>query len=550
MRSPYYLNISGAYGLGAYERPDYATLGDLLADMDRLGIWQVVACHNNARDLHPMFGNRYLMEDIDKTPGAKQRVIPAFSAAPPMLVGAGEMEHLQAAFASGQVHCLVLFPKTCRFRIIEIARVLQRLEQYDPVILFDMDELGNERVEWWQQLDELERVGAMFPGMRFIIRRVGWGHFSMVLDTMTRMKNLYLDTSILLTRDALKIVRDQVGADRLIFGLGTGSCVGGAMAGLSYADMPQEEKDRIAWDNFTALFSSGDYRGWLLKNRKTLPGKVQNRFWEPFLDGLGVKETLVIDVHTHIGPFTRSWILPDNEFAGQIRQLEADMERLGIDKLCSQSESELFGEPIKGNRELEAAIGDRKGRFCGNLVINPIYAELYTEEVLDRFYSGGYFRGMKLIPGYIGVQIGDTRLEPIFRYADRRRLYILVHSWNDGFGTPQQIAEVAEKYPNATFIIGHTGGSEPGRRQSERVAQDPRYANCYFEFSGSYGAKTRWEESLKKIDYRRVLFGTDTIVHDMAWELGRLLSMDVPDAWLEAILGANMQRILDRSLLS
>ena len=71
MKSPFYLNVNGKYGLGAYEKPDFETLADLLSHLDRLGIWQTVAYHSNARDLHPVFGNRFLLEDIENTPGVK-----------------------------------------------------------------------------------------------------------------------------------------------------------------------------------------------------------------------------------------------------------------------------------------------------------------------------------------------------------------------------------------------------------------------------------------------------------------------------------------------
>ena len=550
MKSPYYININGAYGLGAYAKPEYPTLSDLLAEMDRLGVWQVVVSHNNARDLHPVFGNRYLLEDIEKTPGAKARVIPAFAANPSMLAGKGEMEHLVHAFASGSVHCLALFPNTNRFRFLEIERVLEKLEAYDPVIFVDITELGpcsNERPPM-QGLDDLVHAAERFPKMRFVVRKVMWWQFSLVLDTLCRSKNIYLDTSWLHTRDAIKIVRDQTSADRLLFGLGAKVHGGAAVSGLSYANIDQTEKDAIAWDNLVSLFSDKAYRSFLTENRKSIPNQVKNRFWNDFADGKGVRDTLVIDMHTHIGPFARSWMLTDNEYDGQIEQLEADMKKLGITKICSQSEAELFGEPIKGNHMLEDAIGSRKDHFCGNLVINPVYAELYTDEVLDGFFAGGYFRGLKLIPEYIGVAIGDPCLAPIFRYADRHHLYILVHSWEGKFGTAQQIADTAVLYPNATFVIGHSGGGNIGRRQSEAIAQDPRYANCRFEFSGSFTSDISWESTLEKIDFHRVLFGTDTIVHDMAWEMGRLLSLDVPDAWLEAILGKNMDVILQKKI--
>lgn len=550
MKSPYYININGAYGLGAYAKPEYPSLSDLLREMDRLGVYQVVVNHNNARDLHPLFGNRYLMADIEKTPGAKERVIPAFVANPSMLAGRGEMEHLTSAFQSGQVHCLALYPNTNRFRFLEIERVLERLEPYDPVILVDITELGpcmNERPPM-QGLDDLVHAAERFPKMRFVIRKVMWWQYSLVLDTLCRTKNVYLDISWLHTRDAMEIVRTQAGQNRLIFGLGAKVHGGAAISALSYSDIPQEEKDAIAWDTFVSLFSDEQYRAVLSSRKKSIPSRVKNSYWEDFSDGKGVKNTLVIDMHTHIGPFARSWMLTDNEFDGQIRQLERDMERLGITKICSQSEAELFGEPIVGNRMLEQAIGEKKGRFLGNLVINPVYAELYTDELLDSYFAGGYFRGLKLIPEYIGVEIGDPRLAPIFRYADRHRLYILVHSWEGRFGTAQQIADTAVLYPNAVFVIGHSGGGNTGRRQCEAIAQNPKYKNCRFEFSGSFTSDISWNSTLEKIDYRRVLFGTDTIVHNMAWEMGRLLSLDLPDEWLRAILGQNMQDVLNRKV--
>ena len=41
-----------------------------------------------------------------------------------------------------------------------------------------------------------------------------------------------------------------------------------------------------------------------------------------------------------------------------------------------------------------------------------------------------------------------------------------------------------------------------------------------------------------------MLFGTDTHLHDVAWEMGRLLSEDLSDEVLASILGANAIRVL------
>jgi len=72
----------------------------------------------------------------------------------------------------------------------------------------------------------------------------------------------------------------------------------------------------------------------------------------------------------------------------------------------------------------------------------------------------------------------------------------------------------------------------------------PGQSNVYMEWCGSFCSTRRWEETLKTIPARQIVFGTDAMVHGFEFELGRLLSMDVPDETLVPILGANMRRIL------
>lgn len=551
MKSRYYINLNGKYGLGAYERPDFATLSDLLKHMDRLGIWQTVVWHSNARDLHPVFGNRFLLEDMKNTPGAIERVIPAMAVNPSMLVAQGEMEWLEECMSDAIAPCLIIFPKTNRYRIMEYDRLLERLRKYKPIVLMDVAELvgsGNPE-EHAEDMEDLIRLAHEFPEMSFVIKQVMWWQYSKMFRVLSKTNNIYMDTSWLHTRDAIRLVCEHIGSGRLLFGVGFKSHGGAALAGLSYADICQEEKDAIASDNFIALIKDPAQKARILQNRREVQHQIHNSYWDDFMAEKGVRDTLVIDAHSHIGPFNRSWYLAEHEIEGQIGQLERDMKRLGIKKIISQPETALFGQPIEGNRMVEREIKELNTSFRGNLFFNPHYSSEYTEELLDDFFRGGYFCGFKLLPEYLGVDIADERYRLALEYANKHRQHILFHTWEGKYGTALQVAKVAVSYPEATFLLGHTGGGTVGRRQCEEIAQDSCYDNCVFEFSGSFTTEICWEETLKKIDYRRVVFGTDTIVHDMAWEMGRLLSLDIPKEWLRAILGENMQRILDRAQL-
>ena len=546
MRSPYYINVNGCYGQGPYARPDFTTLRELLDHMDRLGIGQAVVYHSNARDLHPVYGNSFLMEDIRTLPEAAERVIPALAVNPSMLAGTGEMESVIRILEEKQAGCIALFPVTNRYRMLEIRPVLERIRKFRPLILIDVTEMTSEDME------DLADIAADYPELNFVIRQVMWWQFSRVFNLLGRTKNIAADISWLHTRDSIRILTDQAGPGRLIFGAGYRAHGGASMAALSWSDISQEEKDAVASQNLIDMLPEGPVKDRALAGRRTLQNTIGNRFWNSFLDEKALSDVLVIDAHTHIGPFTRSWFLRDNSLEGQIAQLERDRKRFGIDLFYSQPETALFGQAIEGNRMVEDIFKSRRElteHFRGNLFFNAIYSDLYTEEVLDSFFRGGYFCGFKILPEYLQVDVADPRFIPCFEYADKHRMHILIHTWEGLFGTAMQCAEIAAKYPNAIFILGHSGGGTKGRQQCERIAQDPRYANCMFEFCGSFTTDIRWEDSLQKIDYHRVLYGTDTIVHDIAWELGRLLSLDIPEEQIESILGKNMQDLYNSAKL-
>ncbi|MDD5679366.1 MAG: hypothetical protein PHW60_15465 [Kiritimatiellae bacterium] len=77
-------------------------------------------------------------------------------------------------------------------------------------------------------------------------------------------------------------------------------------------------------------------------------------------------------------------------------------------------------------------------------------------------------------------------------------------------------------------------------------AMVPGNPNVFMEWCGSFCRAILREETLKKVPPGQVLFGSDGIRHDLYRELGRLLSVDVPDTILVPILSDTMRRILAR----
>jgi hypothetical protein len=177
------------------------------------------------------------------------------------------------------------------------------------------------------------------------------------------------------------------------------------------------------------------------------------------------------------------------------------------------------------------------------LAFNPFYgADLVPQ--FDDWFARPQVVGFKILCSYWKVPVTDARFKPMWEYANRHRLPILMHTWSAGPDTPALTRPIVQKYPDLSLILGHSGGSDEGRHEAEELAAE--FPNVYLETCGSFCSARCWEETLKKVQVSQVVYGSDAAGHDIHWEMGRLLSMDVSEEVLTPILGRNMRRILAR----
>ena len=219
------------------------------------------------------------------------------------------------------------------------------------------------------------------------------------------------------------------------------------------------------------------------------------------------------------------------------------MDRLGIRTMYVAGLEAIAADPVAGNRRLAKELLPHGDRFRGWIVYSPHYAT-EMEDHLPAFLGDPFFVGFKLHNAIWQVPVTDPRFKPVWHWADQLRLPILLHTWDDPYNSPALLRKLAKDHPGATFILGHSGGGDRGRREAVALAR--ACPNVYLEWGGSFCSDIPWEETLPAVGPRRVLFGTDAVVHSFFWELGRLLSLDVSDATLRPILGDNFRAILAR----
>lgn len=528
-----YINLNAQYGFGQNIRYNYDCVESIMENMDKLGIWQTVIEFSGIDNTLARADR--LLRDIQRMPNWKERIIPSFVADTAVLFETGALEKFKGILRANQPCCITLYPKESRFRLRMADMVLDEIRGLCSVVLMDYAQLSDANAG-----DDLLYLANRYPEMGFVIRQFTWDGYNFVFDLMHRAGNIYIDSAGLHTRCALEMVTQRFGQNRVLFSTDFAANGGAAMAAITFAELSEEAKDKLRFGNFVSLFFPEAQKK-LIENSKVIPNRVKNRFWTPFVEQGIAPDVEIYDIHCHMGNTGGGWNLMDACMETQVGVFEKDIERLGLRKVVTS----VSGRPdlIQANLDMMHTV---EGRECfkGYLRFNPNFAEEFTDEYLDACFATGYFVGLKTLPSYMNTDIRSSNYDRMFRYAHEHNLPVLIHTWKDsvGHGAPLKCAEMAEKWPNAKIVLGHSGGGTNGRLDCEMIANDPRYNNVFFEYCGSFTSDRRWEDTLQHIDYKRVFYGTDACLHSMYWEMGRLLSCDISDEQLIAILGANAKR--------
>ena len=256
---------------------------------------------------------------------------------------------------------------------------------------------------------------------------------------------------------------------------------------------------------------------------------------EKVLSGVGLRDELVVDCHSHLGPALYMEV-PDADAAGLVRHMDA----LGVDMACISSGVAMVSDWKTGNDQAIAAVRAFPNRFFGYTFYNPRYAELMGAE-LERCAAAG-MRGLKLHPDFHDMRADDPSYDALYRFAQERRMPVLCHFGGGPRTDFPQYAPAVERCPDATFILAH---SLPGRdRVDLAVKFFGRRSNVFYDMANAFEPGVI-EYAIERLGAERLLFGTDGCWSSMSRRLGLIALAPIDDEPKRLILGGNMKRIID-----
>jgi len=252
---------------------------------------------------------------------------------------------------------------------------------------------------------------------------------------------------------------------------------------------------------------------------------------------------VIVDVHSH------TWEFPAHFGEGFRRQAARARAGIEVDLTVNyehyratcppDTRTIVFGGKAKlsdqwvDDRYVADYVGRHPDTLIGFLCVDP------TQDGWEREMREGHeelgLRGIKLLPMYAGFSPDESRLDPLWKYASKHQLPVLLHTGTTfvaqaplEYTLPRKLDPVATRFPDVKIIMAHLGHPYEG----ECIATFRKHPNVYADVSALHYRPFQLYHSLMLVQeygvWHKVLFGTDfpfTTVNDSIEGIRKLNDM-------------------------
>jgi predicted TIM-barrel fold metal-dependent hydrolase len=233
---------------------------------------------------------------------------------------------------------------------------------------------------------------------------------------------------------------------------------------------------------------------------------------------------MIIDVHSHAWEYPRHF---NDDFRNQAKRARAGVEvdltvRYEDYRAAATADTKtiVFGGKAKlsglwvDDEYVSSYVQAHPDTLIGYLSVDPTQAG--WERELEHGHKGLGLRGIKLLPMYAGFQPDDPRLDPLFTYAAKHRLPVLLHTGTTFVSQapldctlPRHIDRAAIRHPDVKMIMAHLSHPYEG----ECVVTIRKHPNVYADISALHYRPYQLYHSLMLVQeygvWDKVLFGSD-----------------------------------------
>lgn len=233
---------------------------------------------------------------------------------------------------------------------------------------------------------------------------------------------------------------------------------------------------------------------------------------------------MTIDIHSHAWEYPRHF---SDDFRDQARRARAGVE---VDLTVRYDDyrrdataavkSVVFGGKARlsglwvDDRYVADYVAAHPDRLLGFLSLDPTVSG--WEDEMRFGHQELKLRGIKLMPMYAGFQPDDSRLDPLWTYASRHGLPVLLHTGTTFVAQaplectlPRWLDEVARRFPEVRIVMAHLGHPYEG----ECIATIRKHPHVYADISALHYRPWQFFNSLMLVQeygvWHKLLFGSD-----------------------------------------
>ncbi len=504
-----------------------------LEDMELAELSGALVSHALAHSYDPIYGNARLASEVAKAPDV---LFPLWCILP---LGSVDFyatgNELLGAMEQSGVRAVRLVPGNYSLHEAVMGETFAALEDARVLTLLSVRWGGSEPFDFFHELL------ARYPQLPVLLTDHVWSQQRHVHRLLQLHDNLHIEFSAYQINRGIEAYVAEFGDERLLFGTGgTEKSPGAARAFIDYAQISQESKERVAGGNLVRLLKGQG------PQRPAAPGRPNDLCIADARDGRP-QSTFVFDAHAHVlheggQAAGANYIMLGGDAAGM---LEVN-HWCGIDRIAMMSwHGPVCTDAEDGNDVVWRAMQRFGEEIVGVAVIDPTHmTRAGIEAEIELRYREQGLIGLKPYV-HMNLQYEDEDFMPWWAFGDAHRLYALMHVAPHTGGVAG-VGRLAERFPNMSWLIAHSGGSYAFAEEVAACIVD--HPNVYAELTLTPVTNRVVEYLVEATDDEHVLFGTDAPMRDPRQQLGWVLWSDLPQGSKEKVLGLNFKRIVERAL--
>jgi predicted TIM-barrel fold metal-dependent hydrolase len=268
-----------------------------------------------------------------------------------------------------------------------------------------------------------------------------------------------------------------------------------------------------------------------------------------------------VDVHVHLSRYwpdlSRNSYRSDLDFSVPSLVRELETHSVGFAVLLQLPTNPSAAEVLREGEEMFTKSG---GRLLRTVTVDPTQGDEAVRATLAAWERVSDLVAVKLYPGYRSFFPHDARLHPVYEFAHKAGIPVIVHQGDTldpnglvKYARPVEMDEVAVRFRDVRFVLCHLGNPWV-EELAEVVYKNP---NVYTDTSGLLAnprvpyfhemlrrAQRRLTNAIAAIgDARRVLYGSDWPLESIETAISLVEGLDLPPEDKDRILGQNAREL-------